>query len=282
MKILVAVDGSKYGRWATEWIGQMPWTLPPDVTALHVVDMASLRSPVLMQPLAVGNEPFIQAEIKRIQDRATQVTADTTTLLAALQLKGKVLTLKGSTAPTILKRAPARNGLIVIGSHGLDALDRFLLGSVSTHVTVHAPCSVLVVRQPVRPIRRLLLATDGSKSSEQALRFLVREIKPERAGMTIEVLVMHVIQFLRYPEVREAARTIVHEYAEKLAQAGFRADEVTQLGHPIEEIMKIADRHKVDLILAGAKGLGAVARFFLGSVSTKLVQHSPCSVLVVR
>jgi nucleotide-binding universal stress UspA family protein len=282
MKILVAVDGSKYGRWATEWIGQMPWTLPPEVTALHVVDLASLRVPFLAPPMAVGNEPFIQAEIKRAQDRATQVTADTTALLSALQLKGRVRALKGPTAPTILKRAPGRNGLIAVGSHGLNALDRFLLGSVSTQITLHAPCSVLVVRQPVRPIRRLLLATDGSKASEQALRFLMREIKPQRAGMAIEVLVMHVIPFLRYPEVREAGKALVHDSAGRLTQTGFRADEVCQLGHPVEEIMKIADRHKVDLILAGAKGLGAVGRFFLGSVSTKLVQHSPCSVLIVR
>lgn len=282
MKILVAVDGSKYGRWATEWIGQMPFVATPEVTALHVVDAASLRVPFMVQPMVVGNEPFVQAEIKRAQDRAVQVAGETATLLSSLQLKGKVLTLKGPIAPTILKRAPGRHGLIVVGSHGLDALDRFLLGSVSTQVTLHAPCSVLVVKQPVRPIRRLLLATDGSKSSQRALRFLAREIKPQRAGMAIEVLVMHVIPFLRYPEVREAGKALVHDYADKLTQAGFRADEVSQLGHPVEEIMKIADRHKVDLILAGAKGLGAVARFFLGSVSMKLVQHSPCSVLVIR
>ena len=46
--------------------------------------------------------------------------------------------------------------------------------------------------------------------------------------------------------------------------------------------MKVAERHKADLIICGAKGLGAVARFLLGSVSTKLVQHSECSVLIVR
>jgi nucleotide-binding universal stress UspA family protein len=54
------------------------------------------------------------------------------------------------------------------------------------------------------------------------------------------------------------------------------------LGHPADEIMKAAERHGTDLVVCGAKGLGAVARFFLGSVSTKLVQHSACSVLVVR
>jgi nucleotide-binding universal stress UspA family protein len=55
-----------------------------------------------------------------------------------------------------------------------------------------------------------------------------------------------------------------------------------KLGHPADEVIKMADRHKADLMVTGAKGLGAIARFFLGSVSTKLIQHSSCSMLVVR
>lgn len=282
MKVLVAVDGSKYARWATEWVGQMPWTVPPEVTAVHVMDLGAVRAPFIMQPVVIGNEPFIQREIQRTQERAQQVVSETTGLLSSLQLKGKVLTLKGAVALGLLSRAKDRKGLIVVGSRGLDALDRFMLGSVSTQVTLHAPCSVFVVKQPVRPIRRLLLATDGSKFSERAIQFVAREIRPRTPNGVIEVLVMHVIPFLKYPEVREAAKALVHRDADRLARAGFRAEEVSQLGHPADEIMKVADRQKVDVIVSGAKGMGAVARFFLGSVSMKLVQHSNCSVLVVR
>jgi nucleotide-binding universal stress UspA family protein len=46
--------------------------------------------------------------------------------------------------------------------------------------------------------------------------------------------------------------------------------------------MKVATKHHTDLIVMGAKGLGAIARFLLGSISTRVVQHSSCSVLVVR
>lgn len=282
MKVLVAVDGSKYARWALEWIGQMPLTVAPEVTALHVLDLAALRAPFLLQPTVIGNEPFLQEEIRRTEVRSKQVLAETTDLLSSLELDGKVVGVKGSIAPTILKRAPDRKGLIALGSRGLGALDRFMLGSVSTQVALHTSCSVLVVKQPARPIRRLLLATDGSKSSERALQFMTREIRSRTSTGMIEVLVMHVIPFLKYPEVREAGKALVHAYADRLARAGFRADEVAQLGNPADEIMKVAERQKVDLIVAGAKGLGAVARFFLGSVSTNLVQHSNCSVLVVR
>ncbi|MGH7146712.1 MAG: universal stress protein, partial [Nitrospiraceae bacterium] len=40
-----------------------------------------------------------------------------------------------------------------------------------------------------------------------------------------------------------------------------------------------AAQHHADLIVMGAKGLGAIARFLLGSVSTRVVQHASCSVL---
>jgi nucleotide-binding universal stress UspA family protein len=146
---------------------------------------------------------------------------------------------------------------------------------------------VLIVKQQSRPLRRILLATDGSKSSEKALRFLLKHMRPQEMGANeveakVEVAVMHAMPFLKYPEVKEQGKALIHYYADRLAKAGYRVEEVLKLGHPADEIIKVADHRKVDLIVAGAKGLGAVARFFLGSISTKLVQHSSCSVLVVR
>ena len=46
--------------------------------------------------------------------------------------------------------------------------------------------------------------------------------------------------------------------------------------------MKVAAKQHADLIIMGAQGLGAMFRFLLGSVSTRVVQHAPCHWLVVR
>ena len=67
-----------------------------------------------------------------------------------------------------------------------------------------------------------------------------------------------------------------------LIQAGFAAEAVCVRGKPAEEVMKVAAKQHAELIMMGAQGLGSIARFFLGSVSTRVVQHSSCSVLVVR
>lgn len=94
--------------------------------------------------------------------------------------------------------------------------------------------------------------------------------------------VVHAMPFLKYPEVREAGRAVVQRYVDKAAKVGFQVQEAVRLGKPADEILTVAKQHKADLIVTGAKGLGAISRMLLGSVSTRVVQHATCSVLVVR
>jgi nucleotide-binding universal stress UspA family protein len=233
MNVLVATDGSKYGRWGLNWVAKLPFVEPLRVTALHVLDIGVLRAPFLAQPVMAGNERYIQEEIQRMETRSAKILKEAKQQLASLKLKGAARKEQGAVAPVILKRAPKRDGLLVVGSQGLDALDRFMLGSKGG-------------RPP------------------------------------IQVTVIHVMPFIKYPELKEAGRRMVEQGARKLVTAGFAAEALCQLGNPAEEIMKVASKHRADLIVMGAKGLGAIGRFLLGSVSTRVVQHSSCSVLVVR
>jgi nucleotide-binding universal stress UspA family protein len=98
----------------------------------------------------------------------------------------------------------------------------------------------------------------------------------------IHVSVIHVMPFVKYPGLKEATHKLIEPSVRKLLKAGFTAEPVCQLGKPAEEIMKVASKQHADLIVMGAKGLAAIDRFLLGSVSTRVVQHSSCSVLVVR
>lgn len=285
MKILVATDGSKYGRWAIEWVGRLPFVMQPTVRVLHVVDVAGLRAPFLIQPVIAGTERYIKEEIKRLETAAKTTRKEAAALLATLGVKGTVTVDRGQVTATILKHAKRGIGLLTIGSRGLDALDRFMLGSTSNYAIHHSPCSVLVVKDAPRPLRRILLAVDGSPASGKAVRFLIRTINPLGEGPDQEPIVatvVHVMPFLKYPELREAGRAIAQRSADKLAKAGFQVEEAARLGKPADEILTVAKEHKVDLIVTGAKGLGAIGRALLGSVSTRVVQHATCSVLVVR
>jgi nucleotide-binding universal stress UspA family protein len=287
MNVLVATDGSEYGRWELNWVAKLPFVEPPQVTVLHVVDISALRAPFILQPVVAGSGGYIQEEIERMEVRAAKIITDTKKQLAALKLKGTVLKEQGAVAPVILTHAPQQDGLLVVGSKGLDAFDRFMLGSVSTNLISYATCPVLVVKDEAAPLRRITLATDGSDASAKALEFVLTKFQPDRSTgkggrVPIHVSVIYVMPFLEYPELKEAGHKLIEQSVQKLIKAGFTAEAVCQLGKPAEVIMKGASKHRADLIVMGAKGLGAIARFLLGSVSTRVVQHANCSVLVVR
>jgi nucleotide-binding universal stress UspA family protein len=276
MNVLVATDGSKYGQWGLNWVAKLPLVEPPNVTALHVLDGAAFRLPFRTK-----------LEIQRMEARSARTLRKAKKQLTSLKLKGTVRKEQGLVAPVILKRAPKRNGLLVVGSQGLNALDRFMLGSVSTNLIHHATCSVLVVKDEAAPLRRITLATDGSSASAKALAFVLTKFQPNRSTgkgrqVPIHVSVIHVMPFVKYPGLKEATHKLIEPSVRKLLKAGFTAEPVCQLGKPAEEIMKVASKQHADLIVMGAKGLAAIDRFLLGSVSTRVVQHSSCSVLVVR
>ena len=292
MKVLVATDGSKYGRWGLNWVAKLPFVEPAQVTALHVLDSATLRLPFRTR-----------LEIQRVEARSTRTLREATQQLASLKLKGTARKEQGAVAPVILKRAPKRDGLLVVGSQGLDALDRFMLGSVSTKLIHHATCPVLVVKGEAAPLRRITLAIDGSEASTKALKFVLTKFQPDCSTskgrrVPIHVSVIHVMA--RQPlapievgttipwikqrglKVKETSRRLVEQSAQKLIKAGFTAETLCQLGNPAEKIMQVASKQHADLIVMGAKGLAAIDRFLLGSVSTRVVQHADCAVLVVR
>ena len=281
MKAVLGVDGSKYGEWALGWLVKLPFHTAPRVMAIHGVDINSVRAPFVMHPSVSGYEPDSGEAIHLLESRAKQVVAETEQRMAALGLEGSVRVEKDQIARTLLKHA-GHNGLVVVGSRGLDAVDRFMLGSVSTAVTLHAPCSVLVVKEAPQTLRRILFATDGSPSSGKALRFLAKQFRVKPDAEPIGILLVHVMPFLRYTVVKEAGEKLLAQEAAKLEKAGFRVREFPRVGPAAEEIMKVVSREQPDLIVTGAKGRGAVARFLQGSVSIKIVQRSDCSVLVVR
>lgn len=58
---------------------------------------------------------------------------------------------------------------------------------------------------------------------------------------------------------------------------------ILEMGSPKSIIAEdIPKREGIDLIVMGAKGMGAIERFFMGSVSENVIRHAACDVLVVR
>jgi nucleotide-binding universal stress UspA family protein len=116
---------------------------------------------------------------------------------------------------------------------------------------------------------------------------VLNKFQPNRATdqsgyVSIHVSVIHVMPLVQYPRLKKAGDRIVEQSVRKLVEAGFTAEPVCRFGRSAEEIMKAASKAHADLIVMGTRGLSAIARVLLGSVSTRVVQRATCAVLVVR
>lgn len=147
MKILLAVDGSPYSDVAVEEVARRPW---PESTSVKVVTAYELPAPPTPEGWALPANYFEDLDIalrKQAHDNVDQA-------LQTLKSKGN----KNISVDAAIMPGPARSvildeaeewgaDLIVVGSHGYRAWERFLLGSVSQAVVSHAKCSVEVVRR---------------------------------------------------------------------------------------------------------------------------------------
>lgn len=68
----------------------------------------------------------------------------------------------------------------------------------------------------------------------------------------------------------------------ELRQRGIKASWRVQVGVPFEEIVKIANEERVDVIALGTHGRGGMSRLLMGSVADRVIRLAPCPVLTVR
>jgi nucleotide-binding universal stress UspA family protein len=144
MKILLAVDGSKYSEAAIQSIKAMIRKENTEVLVLQVLEPRIFSTPPQM---AAGYEPEM-AEIMKEQFKQAQHTVDrSATELKAAGFNAKSRVVEAETRTGILDLANEWHAdLIVLGSHGRKGLQRFMLGSVAESVARGAYCSVLIVR----------------------------------------------------------------------------------------------------------------------------------------
>ena len=135
--------------------------------------------------------------------------------------------------------------------------------------------------------KTILVPLDGSKYSKKALQ-RASEITH---AFDSKIILLYVIEkssvnlldrkeYLKM--LRKFGKKTLDDANKTLAKKRISAKSILKEGNVVSEIEKIAKSEKCDLVIVGNKGLGAVTRFLLGSVSNKLAQHSKCSLLIVK
>lgn len=146
MKILLAIDGSPCSDEAIEQLTRRPW---PEGSEIKVLTAFDLPLPPTPEAWALPPDYFEKLD-RAAADHARSIVERAVTRLRPAM--GSEVNLKGESAPgpprvVILDEAESWGAdLIVVGSHGYRAWERFLLGSVSQSVVSHAKCFVEVIR----------------------------------------------------------------------------------------------------------------------------------------
>lgn len=140
MKILLAIDDSRFSEAAAKSLAGQFRPEDTEVRVLHVIEPVVISEPPQMTP---GYYPELEERIPQGRELVDRVAKP----LSSAGFKVTVSVATGDARTVILKDAaewPA--DLIVLGSHGRKGLERFLLGSVSEAVARYAQCSVQIVR----------------------------------------------------------------------------------------------------------------------------------------
>ena len=142
---------------------------------------------------------------------------------------------------------------------------------------------------------RILIGVDQSPHSERAVRFVTRmrwpagsrvivagvmtpPLSPAVSGVDAGVSLMVEVSAEQAAETQ--AR--VAEMETLLRAAGMATETRTPIGDPREALLRLVEDERIDLIVLGSHGRTGLAKLLLGSVSSHVVTHAHCSVLVVK
>jgi nucleotide-binding universal stress UspA family protein len=138
--------------------------------------------------------------------------------------------------------------------------------------------------------RSIVVGTDGSEAAQEAVRQATDLASREGARLHL-VAAYPDPQVLRekitggattQPVDLRGVAIAVLKRAEHGVPKGVELETYAREGDPAEVIIQVANEQQADLIVVGSRGLTGIQRFHLGSVSSKVSHHAPCSVMIVR
>lgn len=291
-KILLAVDGSEHSYTAVQTVGDFA---------------LSSESCADCQVMILGALPHTEGSNQASYLFPLQQAQK---MLNTKKIPTCVELVQGFPAEVILNTAAAQQpDLIVVGAKGLRATFGILLGGVAQQVVEYAECPVLVVRAPYRKLMNILLVTDGSAHSRNAMTFAavfpfipdtsfhLLHVLPPSAILTPETLARvwslsdDVIDLPVFTSeelateaeaARKAGQAVLDEADQILRTKNIHATHTLLRGDAATEILQFARDTKIDLIVVGSRGLSQVQSWLVGSVSRKLVHYADCSVMLVK
>ena len=147
------------------------------------------------------------------------------------------------------------------------------------------------------PINKIIVATGFSKYSEEIIAYAVRIAEPLDAELIVasvinirDVLAVGSIAAMGYEvdsehyvsAIEKERRNTLSGILEKIPYPAAKVQAIFKVGHPLEELLKVAVRENADLMVMGVKGRSDLEHILVGSVAEKMFRRCPIPILSYR
>jgi len=135
---------------------------------------------------------------------------------------------------------------------------------------------------------KVLVPLDASEMSDLVVKRSGQFIKATGCELTIFTVVENIVSFDDIPDTplyhdkQKKAEQILVKARKTLNRYDIECKIESAIGPVGEEIVRIAEEEKFDVIFMGSRGLGGLKRMLLGSVADRVIRHAHCSVTVIR
>lgn len=272
--VIVGVDGSEQSRTAVNWAAAFAAHHRAPLRLICVIDVPMDLGPGVTAPL------FDHDVLRK---HAESVIAAATSQAAAIT-DTEITTTISEGAPVLMLREHSESArLLVVGSRGLGAFRRTLLGSVSSSLARRAACPVAVIPEhEFATDGPVVVGVDGSECSVAA----VATAFDEAAHRNARLIAVHTwSEFYHYESratMQAAAEAVLSEslagYGEKYPDV--RVERVVVEDRPARAVLGAAEN--AQLVVVGSRGKGGFAGMALGSVAHAVLHGADCPLIIIR
>jgi len=279
-RVLAAIDTSIYTESVCRYAAWAATRLAAPLAFVHVIDPAEQTTPVdLSGNLALGEQETLLLELSALDEKRAGLAQERGRLL--LQQARHFATTHGADVADVrlrhgglsdtLLELEAGVHLFVVGKRGEHA--DFAKGHLGREVervvrAVHRP--LLVASREFRPVRRVLIAFDGSATTRKGVEMVA-------ASPLFRGLEVHVVTVGDGEGQRGLDRA-----GQVLSAAGFAMVARAVEGEPEDAIAAYVRDNAVDLLVMGAYGHSRIRQWILGSTTTAMLRNCQIPVLLLR